>query len=103
MDHHDWDHVQDATRAVRERWNGAPRVGLVLGTGLGALAEEIVAETIIPYSEIPHFPRSTVQSHRGQLVCGQLAGQTTVAMEGRYHLYEGYSAAQVTLPIRVMK
>jgi purine-nucleoside phosphorylase len=103
MKHHDWDHVQEATQAVRARWKGTPQVGLILGTGLGALAEEIDAEAIIPYPEIPHFPRSTVQSHKGQFVCGALAGQTVVAMEGRFHLYEGYTAAQVTFPIRVMK
>jgi len=76
---------------------------LVLGTGLGALAREIDAEASIPYPEIPFFPRSTVESHKGQLVCGRLAGQTVVAMEGRFHLYEGYSPWQVTFPIRVMK
>ncbi len=78
-------------------------MGIILGTGLGALAEEIEAEATIPYPEIPHFPRSTVESHKGQLVCGKLAGQTVVAMEGRFHLYEGYSVAQVTYPIRVLK
>src|SRR5262245_59811886 len=103
MNYHEWDHVQEATRAVRTRWSGAPRVGIVLGTGLGALAHEIEAEAILPYPEIPHFPRSTVESHKGQLVCGTLAGQGVVAMEGRFHLYEGYTAAQVTFPIRVMK
>lgn len=103
MTHHDWDQVQEASEAVRARWKGTARVGLVLGTGLGALAEEIAAEAVIPYPEIPHFPRSTVTSHRGQLVCGTLAGQSVVAMEGRFHLYEGYTAAQVTFPIRVMK
>ena len=103
MTHHDWDHVQEATRVVRSHWAGVPRVGMVLGTGLGGLAEEIQAEARIPYPEIPHFPRSTVESHRGQLVCGSLAGQTVIAMEGRFHLYEGYTAAQVTFPIRVMK
>jgi purine-nucleoside phosphorylase len=76
---------------------------VVLGTGLGALAREIETEAAIPYPEIPYFPRSTVESHRGQLVCGRLAGQTLVAMEGRFHLYEGYSPWQVTFPIRVMK
>jgi purine-nucleoside phosphorylase len=76
---------------------------VILGTGLGGLAEEIQAEARIPYPEIPRFPRSTVESHRGQLVCGTLAGQTVIAMEGRFHLYEGYTAAQVTFPIRVMK
>jgi purine-nucleoside phosphorylase len=103
MIHHEWDHVQEATRAVRTHWSGTPRVGIVLGTGLGALAHEIEAEAILPYPEIPHFPRSTVESHKGQLVCGTLAGHSVVAMEGRFHLYEGYTAAQVTFPIRVMK
>jgi purine-nucleoside phosphorylase len=75
----------------------------VLGTGLGALAREIESEAAIPYAEIPFFPHSTVESHIGQLVCGRLAGQYVVAMEGRFHLYEGYSPWQVTFPIRVMK
>jgi purine-nucleoside phosphorylase len=103
MQHHEWDHVQEATAAVRARWPRRASVGLILGTGLGALAEEIAADVKIPYPEIPRFPRSTVESHRGQLVCGTLAGRSVVAMEGRYHLYEGYSASQVTFPIRVMK
>ena len=103
MTHHAWEEVREATEAVRARWKGAPRVGLILGTGLGALAKEIHAEAVIPYPEIPFFPQSTVLGHKGQLVCGTLAGQTVMAMEGRFHLYEGYSAAQVTFPIRVMK
>jgi purine-nucleoside phosphorylase len=103
MTHHEWQNVQEAARAVRARWAGEPRVGIVLGTGLGALAHEIEAEAAIPYPEVPHFPRSTVESHRGQLVCGRLAGHTVMAMEGRFHLYEGYSPWQVTFPIRVMK
>src|SRR5579875_2404781 len=103
MTHHEWEHVQDAARAIRAQWAGDPRVGIVLGTGLGALAREIEAEAAIPYPEIPHFPRSTVESHKGMLVCGRLAGQTVMAMEGRFHLYEGYSPWQVTFPIRVMK
>jgi purine-nucleoside phosphorylase len=104
MHHHRWEHVDEAALAVRERWPvGSPTVGIVLGTGLGALAQEIDAQAVIPYPEIPHFPHSTVQSHRGQLVCGTLAGRTVMAMEGRFHLYEGYTAAQVTFPIRVMR
>jgi len=103
MTHHDWEHVQEATQVVRARWLNPARVGIVLGTGLGALAQEIEPEAIFAYPEIPHFPRSTVESHKGQLVCGRLAGQSVVAMEGRFHLYEGYTAAQVTFPIRVMK
>ena len=103
MTHHEWEHVQEATGAIRERWAGTPRVGIVLGTGLGALSREIEAEAVIPYPEIPRFPRSTVESHKGQLVCGRLAGHSVMAMEGRFHLYEGYSPWQVTFPIRVMK
>ena len=103
MTRHEWEHVQEAAGLIRSRWSGAPRVGVILGTGLGALAQEIEAEATIPYPEIPFFPRSTVESHRGQLVCGRLAGHSLLAMEGRFHLYEGYSPWQVTFPIRVMK
>jgi purine-nucleoside phosphorylase len=103
ISHHQWQDVQQATQAVRSRWNGTPRIGLILGTGLGALAQEIDAEATIPYPEIPFFPQSTVLGHKGQLVCGTLSGQSVMAMEGRFHVYEGYSAAQVTFPIRVMK
>jgi purine-nucleoside phosphorylase len=98
-----YDHIQEAAAAVRTRWAGTPRVGIVLGTGLGQFAEEIVDRTDIRYEDIPHFPRSTAPSHKGQLVCGTLAGKAVVAMEGRFHLYEGYTAQQVTFPVRVMK
>ena len=103
MQFHRWEDVEAAANAVRSRWNGQPQVGIVLGTGLGALAAEIAVEATIPYGDLPHFPTSTVQSHAGQLVCGTLAGQTVMAMEGRFHLYEGYTPAQVTFPIRVMR
>ncbi len=104
MHHHRWEHVDEAALAVRDHWPvGTPTIGIVLGTGLGELAREIEVQATIPYPEIPHFPHSTVQSHRGQLVCGTLSGQTVMAMEGRFHLYEGYTAAQVTFPIRVMR
>ena len=103
MQAHSWADVDEATQAASSRWSGQPTIGLVLGTGLGALAEEIEAEAKIPYAELPHFPHSTVESHKGQLVCGQLAGKSVVAMEGRFHLYEGYTAAQVTFPIRVLR
>ena len=103
MQHHRWDQVNEAAAAVQSRWTGAPSVGIVLGTGLGALAAEIAVEAAIPYGELPHFPSSTVESHAGQLVCGTLAGQSVMAMEGRFHLYEGYTPAQVTFPIRVMR
>jgi purine-nucleoside phosphorylase len=103
MNAHQWDQVEEATTAVRAKWPGKPRVGIVLGSGLGAMAEEIEAEAAIPYPEIPHFPRSTVESHKGRLLCGKLDGLEVVAMEGRFHVYEGYSAAQVTFPVRVLK
>jgi purine-nucleoside phosphorylase len=98
-----YDQIQEASAAIRARWAGRPRVGIILGTGLGGLVEEIEAEASFPYGEVPHFPRSTAPSHAGRLVCGRLAGQTVVAMEGRFHFYEGYSLKQITLPVRVMK
>ncbi|NPA48458.1 MAG: purine-nucleoside phosphorylase [Thermodesulfobacteria bacterium] len=79
-----------------------PEIVLVLGTGLSGVAEEIEAEAIIPYEEIPHFPRSTVESHRGRLVVGKLSGHRVAAFQGRFHYYEGYSTKEVTFPIRVM-
>jgi purine-nucleoside phosphorylase len=103
MTHHEWEQVQEASRVVRGHSPTTPTIGLVLGTGLGALAREIDAAASVPYPEIPYFPRSTVESHKGQLVCGTLAGHPVIAMEGRFHLYEGYTPSQVTFPIRVMK
>lgn len=76
---------------------------MILGTGLGGLAEQIQQEAAIPYGDIPHFPRSTAPSHAGRLVCGTLQGVPIVAMEGRFHYYEGYTLQQVTFPVRVMK
>jgi purine-nucleoside phosphorylase len=98
-----YDQIQEAAAAVRARWSGTPTVGIVLGTGLGRFADEITDRTEIRYADLPHFPRSTAPSHKGQLVCGTLAGKTVVAMEGRFHLYEGYTAQEVTFPVRVMK
>lgn len=98
-----FDQIQEAAKAIQSRWAGSPRVGIILGTGLGALTQDIQSEAIIPYSDIPHFPRSTVQSHAGRLVCGKLGGKTVVAMEGRIHFYEGYTMQQVAFPVRVMK
>jgi len=98
-----YDQVLEATHSIQACWAGKPRIGIILGTGLGALAKEIAAEATLPYDSIPHFPLSTVQSHAGQLVCGQLAGKMVVAMEGRFHFYEGYSLQEITLPVRVLK
>lgn len=88
---------------IRAQTRHQPTIGLVLGSGLGPLAEQIEAADKLPYATIPHFPVSTVAGHAGQLVIGQLAGATVCAMQGRFHFYEGYSLGQVTLPIRVMK
>jgi purine-nucleoside phosphorylase len=98
-----FDQIQEAVRVIRTRWTGAPRVGIILGTGLGGLVEEIRAEAAFPYGDIPHFPVATVETYAGRFVCGQLSGKTVVAMEGRLHFYEGYSLKQITFPVRVMK
>ena len=95
--------VAEAADEIRRRWNCHPRVGIILGTGLGSFTGQIAAESVIGYDEIPHFMRSTAVGHKGQLVCGQVAGVPIVAMEGRFHLYEGYSLQQITFPVRVMQ
>jgi purine-nucleoside phosphorylase len=92
-----------AADAVRQRTAQQPRVGLVLGSGLGDLAESVQGADIIPYEQIPHWPRSTVVGHRGQLHVGTLEGVPVMVMRGRAHFYEGYPMSQVTLPIRVMQ
>jgi purine-nucleoside phosphorylase len=98
-----YDQIQEAAAAVRAKWSVTPRVGIILGTGLGGLVSEIETEASLAYEAIPHFPTSTVVTHAGRLVCGRLAGKSVVAMEGRFHFYEGYSLQQITLPVRVMK
>ncbi len=95
--------AQEAVASIRKVWQGTPRVGLILGTGLGGLAEQIETEATIPYGEIAHFTKSTAPGHAGKLVCGTLRGVPIVAMAGRLHYYEGYSLQQVTFPVRVMK
>jgi purine-nucleoside phosphorylase len=98
-----YEQIQESAAVIRTRWTGRPRVGIILGTGLGGLAEDIQQEVSIPYGQLPHFPESTVETHAGQLLAGKLGGQTVVAMEGRFHAYEGYSLRQITFPVRVMK
>jgi purine-nucleoside phosphorylase len=95
--------IEEAHSAIRQQWSGRPRVGIILGTGLGGLAEQIRTEATFDYQSIPYFPRSTAISHTGQLVCGELQGTTVVAMEGRFHAYEGWTHRQITFPVRVMK
>lgn len=93
----------EAVKAIRDRSQVEPRVGIVMGTGLGGLASEIRVDAAIPYGEIPHFPTSTVESHEGFLLLGTMGDMPVVAMQGRFHFYEGYDLRQVTFPIRVMK
>ena len=100
---HTFERVQKSADSVRARWNHTAQVGIVLGTGLGKLAEVIENPTIIDYPEIPDFPVSTVESHAGRLLCGTLSGKRVVAMQGRFHRYEGYTLQQVTFPVRVMR
>ena len=92
-----------AAGLIRSRTRHTPTVGLILGSGLSGLAEQIAGADVIPYAEIPHFPTSTVAGHAGRLVIGELAGVTVCAMQGRFHFYEGYTMQQVTLPVRVMR
>ena len=92
----------EAADLIRSRTAHRPRVGLILGSGLNPLADEVTGADRIPYADIPHFPQPGVEGHRGQLVVGQLVGQDVLIMQGRAHAYEGYSLQQVTLPVRVM-
>ncbi len=98
-----YDQIQEATGAIRAHVSATPRVGIILGTGLGALADDIRDPQTLAYDDIPHFPISTVESHHGQLVFGTIGAQPVVAMQGRFHAYEGYAMQQVTFPVRVLK
>ncbi len=95
--------IRAAADTIRARTQVEPRIGIVLGTGLGALAEEIHTESVIPYADIPDFPIPTVESHSGRLLLGHLEGQPVVAMQGRFHRYEGYTLQEITFPIRVLR
>ena len=95
--------VAAAVSAIRARTNFVPGVAIILGTGLGALGAAITVETIVEYADIPGFPLSTVESHSGKLIFGTLGGKRVVAMQGRFHRYEGYSLQQVTFPVRVLQ
>lgn len=100
---HSFEAIQAAATAVRARFARTPDAAIVLGTGLGGLAKAIEVEQSIEYGDIPGFPLSTVESHAGRLLCGTLAGKTVIAMQGRFHRYEGYSLQQVTFPVRVLR
>ncbi|HEX7336525.1 MAG TPA: purine-nucleoside phosphorylase [Gemmatimonadales bacterium] len=98
-----FDRIETAAALVQKRARMRPQVGIILGTGLGGLAQEIAVEAAIPYEEIPGFPLSTVESHAGRLLLGRLGNRPVVAMQGRFHRYEGYGLAEVTFPVRVMR
>ncbi len=97
-----FDRIETAAGVVRQRSSVTPEVAIILGTGLGALAEQIDVEASIPYEQIPGFPLSTVETHAGRLLLGRLGKRSVVAMQGRFHRYEGYGLAEVTFPVRVL-
>ncbi|WP_338789270.1 purine-nucleoside phosphorylase [Metabacillus sp. FJAT-53654] len=98
-----YDAIKEAASYVKSKYEDTPKIGLILGSGLGVLADEIENPVKIPYNEIPNFPVSTVEGHAGQLVIGTLKEAKVIAMQGRFHFYEGYSLDKVTAPVRVMK
>ena len=97
------DKLSETRRFIIEKVNIEPQMGVILGSGLGGFVDLIEDKVVIPYQEIPNFPVSTVEGHKGQLVFGKVLGKTVVAMQGRFHFYEGYSMQSVTFPVRVMQ
>ncbi|HSQ33638.1 MAG TPA: purine-nucleoside phosphorylase [Peptostreptococcaceae bacterium] len=95
--------IQESAKYIQSKTNIKPQIGLILGSGLGVLGDEVENPTIIKYNEIPNFPVSTVEGHAGQLVIGKLEKKDVVVMQGRFHFYEGYPMQDVTFPVRVMK
>jgi purine-nucleoside phosphorylase len=98
-----WEQVQETVSFIKEKTNFTPEYGVILGSGLGSFTDDIQIEFTLPYNEIPNFPVSTVQGHKGALVFGTIGDKKVVAMQGRFHFYEGYSMKEVTFPVRVMK
>lgn len=98
-----WKKIVETTEYIHQEFNQQPEIGIVLGTGLGGLVNEIEIKKVLEYKDIPNFPLSTVESHSGKLIFGILGGKMVVAMQGRFHYYEGYSLEEVTFPIRIMK
>jgi purine-nucleoside phosphorylase len=98
-----WSKINQAAEKIKQMGINKPSIGLILGSGLGDLANQIEQAVVISYSDIPHFPTSTVEGHAGQLVLGELAGKSVVAMQGRFHFYEGYPQQKVVFPVYVMK
>ncbi len=98
-----WDKVQETVSYIKSKINSAPEYGVILGSGLGGFTNDIEIEFSLPYTEIPNFPVSTVEGHTGALIFGKIGAKNVVAMQGRFHFYEGYSMKEVTFPVRVMK
>jgi len=98
-----WNQIQEAVAFITGKVNSDAKTGIILGTGLGNLVGDIEIETAIDYADIPHFPVSTVESHKGRLLFGKINGHSVIVMQGRFHYYEGYDMKQVTFPVRVMK
>jgi purine-nucleoside phosphorylase len=98
-----WEKVQQTVSHIKEKFDFTPEYGVILGSGLGSFTDEMNVEFTLPYNEIPNFPVSTVQGHKGALVFGTIGVKKVVAMQGRFHFYEGYSMKEVTFPVRVMK
>ena len=98
-----WEQVQETVSFIKAKTNFTPEYGVILGSGLGSFTDDIQIEFTLPYTEIPNFPVSTVQGHKGALVFGTIGAKKVVAMQGRFHFYEGYSMKEVTFPVRVMK
>ncbi len=95
--------VDEAKKFIQSKTKVKPGIGIILGTGLGALAKEIEVENVLPYQDIPHFVTSTIHGHEGNLILGKLMNKVIVAMQGRLHFYEGYSSEEITFPVRVMR
>ncbi len=98
-----WEQVQETVSFIKAKTNFTPEYGVILGSGLGSFTDDIQIEFTLPYAEIPNFPVSTVEGHKGALVFGTIGAKKVVAMQGRFHYYEGYSMQEVTFPVRVMK
>lgn len=98
-----WEQVQQTVKYIKDKTGFAPKYGVILGSGLGGFADDIEVEFTLPYNDIPNFPVSTVEGHKGALIFGKIGGVSVVAMQGRFHYYEGYSMQEVTFPVRVMK
>ena len=98
-----WEKVQETVSFIKQKTNFTPEYGVILGSGLGSFTDDIQIEFTLPYAEVPNFPVSTVQGHKGALVFGTIGTKKVVAMQGRFHFYEGYSMKEVTFPVRVMK